>query len=227
MTRRHPVRGSTHALLCATVLLFTCCWLCPLLASAQDDQQDSTETMTWWVVGAGGVFDAVNSDGDTLSGTLGQTAIDSATVEDSSYGKIIYEPSTGWRYPRTITHLGFWLPKSESGTGRELSPTTTGTRSAFVLQNHPNPFRDRTTISYELPVGGHIRLRIYNAAGEQVRLLVDEVQSAGDHRIVWEGDGKKGEHLGSGAYFCTLELLSDAIMESTATVDHREIQLAK
>src|SRR5205823_5299449 len=110
-------------------------------------------------------------------------------------------------YPRTIANLGFWLPKTESGSEQQLTPPSTGSISAFALTNLPNPFSDRTTISYELPAGGHIRLCIYNAAGEQVRLLTDEVQPAGVHRIVWDGDGEHGERLASGAYFCTLELL--------------------
>jgi YD repeat-containing protein len=198
-----------------------------LRASAQDDGQDSTPTLTRWVVGAGGIFDANNSDGDTLSATFGQTAIDSAAVEDSSYGKIIYQPSAGWVYPRTVANLGFWLPKPAPPGEAQFTSASAELSGAFALTNTPNPFASSTTISYLLPAAGHIRLRIHNAAGDQVRLLTDETEPAGAHQVDWDGDGEKGERLASGSYYCTLELLSNAVVQSPETIDRRMIYLAK
>jgi hypothetical protein len=225
MTRQHTVRGPARALLCATLFLLTC-WFSPLQASAQDDEPDST-TITWWVVGTGGIIDAVNDDGDSLSGTFGQTAIDSVSAEDTTYGKIIYLPSAGWSYPRTIANLGFWLPKAGIGSEEESVPASTGATSAFVLKNHPNPFTTRTTISYDLPAAGHIRLRLFDASGKLMRLLADGVQSAGTHTIEWDGHDETGARLTTGAYICTLELLSDAIMNAVETTGYRAIYLAK
>ena len=45
-----------------------------------------------------------------------------------------------------------------------------------------------------------VRLAVYDAAGRQVALLVDEVVSAGEHRALWQAEG-----LPSGVYFYWLQ----------------------
>ena len=46
-----------------------------------------------------------------------------------------------------------------------------------LYQNHPNPFNPTATIGYSIEERGHVTLKIYNAVGQLVRSLVDEVQS--------------------------------------------------
>lgn len=68
------------------------------------------------------------------------------------------------------------------------------------LQNHPNPFRDRTTISYELRHAGRVRLVVYDILGRAVETLVDGSRPAGRHEVVFEAGG-----LASGVYFYQLQ----------------------
>ena len=49
------------------------------------------------------------------------------------------------------------------------------------VSNYPNPFRQRATIKYRLPVPGHVRLTVYDVLGRELAVLVDERQSAGSH----------------------------------------------
>ena len=49
------------------------------------------------------------------------------------------------------------------------------------ILNYPNPFRQRATIEYRLPAGGHVRLTVYDVLGRELAVLVDERQSAGPH----------------------------------------------
>ena len=77
---------------------------------------------------------------------------------------------------------------------------------AFGLgQNWPNPFNSGTVIDYQVPVSGGVRVTVYNAAGQVVRRLLDEDQTAGAHRLVWHGRNDDGLRVGSGVYSYVLE----------------------
>lgn len=63
-------------------------------------------------------------------------------------------------------------------------------------QNYPNPFNPATTISYALPNGGDVTLKIYNTMGQLVRTLVNGYQTAGYEQVEFNAAG-----LASGVYF--------------------------
>jgi hypothetical protein len=74
------------------------------------------------------------------------------------------------------------------------------TPSAFTLyQNFPNPFNPSTTIRYALPVRSHVTLTVCNVLGQQIAILMDVVQDAGEHEEKFDGSG-----LASGVYFYTM-----------------------
>jgi|GEM_PF-3937367 len=74
-----------------------------------------------------------------------------------------------------------------------------------LLGNYPNPFNATTTISYSLPQDAEVRLDIYNVAGQKVRTLIEENQSAGIHSLVWDGRNDSGQPVASGLYFYRLK----------------------
>ncbi len=77
---------------------------------------------------------------------------------------------------------------------------------AFGLsQNYPNPFNPETTIEYSLPKNGQVRLTVYNIIGQQVRVLVDEKQKTGAHKVMWNGTSENGVQVPSGIYIYRLE----------------------
>jgi len=53
-----------------------------------------------------------------------------------------------------------------------------------LYQNYPNPFNPTTTIKYHLPEPGNVTLRIYNLSDQEIDLLVDRYQSAGEYEII-------------------------------------------
>ena len=71
----------------------------------------------------------------------------------------------------------------------------------------PNPFNPETAISFTLPDGDPIQtsLKIYNAQGQLVRTLVDEVMHAGEHTAHWDGHSDSGVEVATGVFFCVLE----------------------
>ncbi len=68
-----------------------------------------------------------------------------------------------------------------------------------LFPNHPNPFNPTTTISFNLPEAAHVRLDVYNVAGQRVASLLDESRRAGVHSVVFEASS-----LSSGIYFYRL-----------------------
>ncbi len=69
-----------------------------------------------------------------------------------------------------------------------------------LAQSFPNPFNPETTIRFSLPVPNRVSLTVYNVAGQQVGILVDdEYRSAGTHEVVWKANGQAG-----GIYFYRL-----------------------
>jgi flagellar hook assembly protein FlgD len=72
--------------------------------------------------------------------------------------------------------------------------------------NAPNPFYPSTVIRYELAVATPVRLRVFDATGRLVRVLVEEGEVApSGHRVVWDGRDENGRPAASGTYFYRLE----------------------
>ena len=103
-------------------------------------------------------------------------------------------------YPRSID-LAFEL-EMHYGTGVDDSevPLRSG-----LGQNVPNPFNPKTSIAYEIPVGGcRVAIDILDVSGRVVRHLVNEFQEEGRREIVWDGRDNEGHELSSGVYFYKL-----------------------
>jgi len=50
-----------------------------------------------------------------------------------------------------------------------------------LYQNYPNPFNPSTKISWQLPVGSNVTLKLYNSLGEELETIVNEYFSEGIH----------------------------------------------
>lgn len=76
---------------------------------------------------------------------------------------------------------------------------------AIVLHGAvPNPFNPHTTLRFDLPVGGSVRLEVYDVRGRRVRSLVDAELAPGRHEAVWDGRDQAGRAMASGSYFARL-----------------------
>lgn len=95
---------------------------------------------------------------------------------------------------------------SENPAGRLITGGAAGGQAAhaphtFVLeQNYPNPFNPSTTIRYAVPAKMRVRLSVYNTLGQQVALLVDEVEEPGVHEVRFEAG-----NIASGSYFYRIQ----------------------
>jgi hypothetical protein len=77
-----------------------------------------------------------------------------------------------------------------------------------LLYNYPNPFREGTTIVFEIPAnrttGLPVQLVLYDAIGRRVQTLVDGVRFPGRFTVTWSGTDEQGQRLTSGSYFAHL-----------------------
>lgn len=69
-----------------------------------------------------------------------------------------------------------------------------------LYQNYPNPFNASTFITYSLPVESNVVLKIFDMTGKLVWEPVNTKQSAGEYRIIFEGN-----NFASGVYFYRFE----------------------
>ena len=66
---------------------------------------------------------------------------------------------------------------------------------------YPNPFKNQTTIYYELPEKCNVNFEIYNDIGQKIKTLVNRNQPAGKYSIVWNGTDDSEKQVSSGIYF--------------------------
>jgi hypothetical protein len=104
---------------------------------------------------------------------------------------------------RVILEDIFGLPSGSGGTANVVPPRTS--HRWTMSQNVPNPCVSGTTIRYEIarPVG--VAIKIYNALGQEVRVLVDGTKEPGVHSVQWDGRNAAGERVTSGVYFYKIE----------------------
>jgi hypothetical protein len=66
-------------------------------------------------------------------------------------------------------------------------------------QNYPNPFNPSTRIKYSIPFESNVRVTVFNALGEAVRELTNEMQGAGTYEVSFNSLG-----ISSGVYFYSI-----------------------
>jgi hypothetical protein len=86
-------------------------------------------------------------------------------------------------------------------TAVQLQPQVGAIPKLFTLnQNYPNPFNPSTTISFSIPQGTRVSLKVYNILGQEVATLVEDYKQAGDYSVQFNAS-----KLASGVYFYRLQ----------------------
>lgn len=105
--------------------------------------------------------------------------------------------------PFTAEQVTYRLKQIDVDGAFEYSPEVELNRNAparlALHGNYPNPFRDQTTIRYELPQPESVRLEVFDVRGRRVAQLVTDEQPAGRNEIAFQAD-----RLPSGIYFVRL-----------------------
>jgi hypothetical protein len=90
-------------------------------------------------------------------------------------------------------------------------PEATDFAGSFRMQIYPNPFNPVTTIAFNIPDRGQVRLAVFDVNGRRVRELVDDVLTPGEHSVVWDGRNDTGVTSAPGVYFARLEAGSKVV----------------
>lgn len=88
---------------------------------------------------------------------------------------------------------------------RDAKPVSSLPAGFALSQNYPNPFNPSTTIPYAVAEAGEVKLSVYNALGQQVRVLVDQMQMPGSYAASWDGRDDRGQVVSSGIYLYRLQ----------------------
>ena len=113
-----------------------------------------------------------------------------------------------------------WVLTSESGDQFFLEDTgefTVPSEGRFTLhrvsqlpktftlnQNFPNPFNNKTSIHYFLPVNAHVTIQIISLTGTLIKSLVKKSQIIGYHHVEWNGEDQNNNIVSSGVYIYKL-----------------------
>ncbi len=73
-----------------------------------------------------------------------------------------------------------------------------GSDTKFTI--YPNPFGFATVIEYELRTSSRVTIKIFDLSGNEIEILVNEIQHKGEHKVIFNTIG-----LSAGVYFCTLK----------------------
>ena len=152
-------------------------------------------------------FDGVHVWAVSTFGTLRRYTVEGEPVDtidgilDSGTWGLTYDPAGYLWVSNPLTDSLYMISSPEVVAE---SPGM-GTTMLTLSQNAPNPFLDRTRVSFSLEREGPVSLHVFDVRGAQVRALVEGHRTAGVHRTTWDGTDDGGNRMSSGVYFYRLK----------------------
>ena len=145
-----------------------------------------------------GALSAIVIDKDERSGTgMINTFLDSDLDDETftiTFGTLPAGIVAGTQASVEVTITDAGERTSIESLGEEIP-------SEFSLaQNYPNPFNPSTAIEFSLTRTGQVTLTVYDMLGQKVRTLLEGVQPAGSHSVLFNGVG-----LASDTYIYVLQ----------------------
>lgn len=151
-------------------------------------------------------YDQTNGTGSSVETGTGLANYGTGSLRNGDYNGICIDPiqngkvwsvgmmtkTGGWG--TGIGYLGWATASVGIGSNNGLIP------DAYKLsQNFPNPFNPSSTISFALPKDGLVKLVVYDITGKEIRVLTNEVRTAGYHSVLFDAS-----NLPSGVYLYKL-----------------------
>ncbi|MBL4658484.1 MAG: T9SS type A sorting domain-containing protein, partial [Flavobacteriales bacterium] len=177
------------------------------------DANGDSATTTGYVGQAGVTITAITTSTNAGAGLCDGTASVTATggIEPYSY---VWDGNTGSQLTQIATGLcpGTYSVIVLDSLGNMTTVfVTVGeavgigqfVRDDINLSINPNPFNDKTEISYELSSDANVVLEVFNLMGERVSLMAEEDQTPGEFVYIFS---KSGEQINAGIYIVALRI---------------------
>lgn len=135
---------------------------------------------------------------------LSYNPITISDIIDLSVKQNILTPYSGFLIYNTDENHGYCSDcndETENPTSVEFNDEQVDSTINLDADVYPNPFNPSTTVNFQLPVRGHVTMKIYNVLGETVAELINDVKNAGRHSVTFNGS-----NLSSGVYILTISL---------------------
>ncbi len=122
--------------------------------------------------------------------------------------RILSYKKTGQYEILDLTDVISLLPYPVEPKGKQLV-TFGKIKRNQLMQNYPNPFNPETWIPFRLADESNVQINIYSPTGKLIRSITTGTLSAGEYSsqskaVYWDGRNDKGELVGSGIYFYTI-----------------------
>lgn len=153
----------------------------------------------------------ISPTGDTVwtvefrEGNDGRDAYPRGVVVDFD-GNIIV---TGFEYDDTTFNY-VTVKYSEQGAITELSVPVFSERLRLNAP-YPNPFNNRTYLSFESSHAERVIITMCNVAGQSLRTVFNKICECGLNKIHWDGADNNGHQVPAGVYFVHLETQEEHI----------------
>ncbi|MBN1694940.1 DUF362 domain-containing protein [candidate division WOR-3 bacterium] len=79
----------------------------------------------------------------------------------------------------------------------------------MLYQNSPNPFKNFTSIKYNIADRANVELLVYNTMGQKIKTLVNENQPQGTYSVIWDASQENGSKAPNGVYIYRLTVITE------------------
>jgi len=132
---------------------------------------------------------------------LGTWAYPAANESDVLLGRTYFNSHTGANPGGEIRGQILFLPGAEALLGVDGPP-----RALPGLAAAPNPFANRTSLTFNLARTGNVSLAIMSVDGRRVRTVEPALFAPGPHSYEWDGLDDEGRAVAPGVYFAVVHL---------------------
>jgi hypothetical protein len=123
--------------------------------------------------------------------------------------------SPGWPQEATVNGLSpdttyYFRLIARDGAGSDRNWSRLSNEAAAIRQNagrfalralNANPSEGPAALELDLPAPTPVRLEIMDLQGRRIRLVTDQLYTAGTHRLEWDGRDGSGQRTRPGVYF--------------------------